>query len=209
MVMHSLPGDLDRDPVFRLVPLKGAREAGEGRLVVLAPASARKRVVESLPARAIVALLVAITPRYRVAVVLGAGLGLREGEAFGLLDAKVDRQGKRVRIVSQARRGELDAVLKTDASTRTIPADEWVLREVDNHVARFGLGPGGNIVTNRLGRVAQRSSFGTCWREAVASARTCLKPLRTPVPRRRRPWPRSHRRGPRGKSSGTGAELRS
>jgi hypothetical protein len=32
------------------------------------------------------------------------------------------------------------------------------------------------IVTNRLGRVAQRNSFGTCWREAVSNARTCLKP---------------------------------
>jgi len=41
MVMHGLPGDLIRNPVFRLVPLKSAREAGEGRLVVLAPASAR------------------------------------------------------------------------------------------------------------------------------------------------------------------------
>lgn len=41
MVMHGLPGDLIRDPVFRLVPLKSARGAGEGRLVVLAPASAR------------------------------------------------------------------------------------------------------------------------------------------------------------------------
>jgi integrase len=140
----------------------------------------RKRIVEPLPARAIVALLVAITPRYRVAVALGAGLGLREGEAFGLLDAKVDRHRKRARIVSQAQRGELDADLKTDASTRTLPADEWVLREVDNHVARFGLGPNGNIMTNRLGRVVRWNSFGTCWREAVANARTCLKPSAEP-----------------------------
>jgi site-specific recombinase XerD len=41
MVMHTLPADVIRNPVFRLVPLKGARAAGEGRLVVLAPASAR------------------------------------------------------------------------------------------------------------------------------------------------------------------------
>ena len=45
---------------------------------------AGKRVVEPLPAAAIVALYDTITPRYRVAVALGAGLGLREGEAFGL-----------------------------------------------------------------------------------------------------------------------------
>lgn len=46
---------------------------------------------DPLSTRAIVALLAAITPRYRVTVVLGAGLGVREGEAFGPLDAKVDR----------------------------------------------------------------------------------------------------------------------
>jgi integrase len=44
----------------------------------------RKRVVEPLPADAVLALLAAITPRYRVALALGAGLGLRAGEAFGL-----------------------------------------------------------------------------------------------------------------------------
>ena len=37
MVMHTLPADLIKNPVFRLVPLKGARAAGEGRLVMLAP----------------------------------------------------------------------------------------------------------------------------------------------------------------------------
>lgn len=41
MVMHTLPADLISNPVFRLVPLKGARATGEGRLVMLAPASAR------------------------------------------------------------------------------------------------------------------------------------------------------------------------
>jgi len=41
MVMHGLPGDVIRQPLFRLVPIKGAREAGEGRLVMLSPASAR------------------------------------------------------------------------------------------------------------------------------------------------------------------------
>jgi integrase/recombinase XerD len=41
MVIYTLPADLIRNPVFRLVPLKGARAAGEGRLVSLAPATAR------------------------------------------------------------------------------------------------------------------------------------------------------------------------
>jgi integrase/recombinase XerD len=41
MVMSTLPTDVIKNPVFRLVPLKGARATGEGRLVVLAPTSAR------------------------------------------------------------------------------------------------------------------------------------------------------------------------
>jgi integrase/recombinase XerD len=41
MVVHSQPAGIIKNPVFELVPLKGARAAGEGRLIVLAPASAR------------------------------------------------------------------------------------------------------------------------------------------------------------------------
>lgn len=41
MVMYSLPADVIKNPLIRLVPLKGARAAGEGRLIALAPATAR------------------------------------------------------------------------------------------------------------------------------------------------------------------------
>jgi integrase len=137
---------------------------------------ARKRVVEPMPATAVLALLGAIAPRYRVAVVLGAGLGLREGEAFGLTVPRVDFLRRKVHVLSQAQRGQLAVDLKTAASTRTIPADEWVLNEISAHVQRFGTGPGEVIVTNRLGKVAQRGSFGDRWRQAVADARICGTP---------------------------------
>jgi hypothetical protein len=79
-------------------------------------------------------------------------------------------------VLSQAQRGQLAADLKTEASTRTIPADDWVLNEISAHVQRFGTGSGGVIVTDRLGRVARRNSFGDRWPLAVADARTCGKP---------------------------------
>ena len=41
MVMHTMPADVIQNSTFRLVPLKGARAAGEGRLVMLAPSTAR------------------------------------------------------------------------------------------------------------------------------------------------------------------------
>lgn len=141
---------------------------------------ARKRVVDPPPAAAVLALLDAITPRYRVAVVLGAGLGLREGEAFGLTVPRVDFLRRKIHVLSQAQRGQLGAELKTGASARTIPADEWVLNEISAHVQHFGAGPGEVIVTNRIGKVAQRNSFGYCWRQAVADARICGKPPAPP-----------------------------
>jgi hypothetical protein len=42
----------------------------------------------------------------------------------------------------------------------------WVLNEISAHVQHFGTGPGEVIVTNRIGKVAQRNSFGYCWRHA-------------------------------------------
>jgi len=51
-----------------------------------------------------------------------------------------------------------------------------VLTEISAHIRRFGTGPSQVIVTNRLGKVAQRNAFGDCWRKAVADTRTCGKP---------------------------------
>lgn len=129
-----------------------------------------RRVVEPLPAAAVGSLLEAVTPRYRVAVILGAGLGLREGEVFGLTVPRVDFLRRRVHVQEQAQGGQL-APLKTSASRRTIPSDDWVLSAVTGHLQRYGEGPGGVIVTNVRGRVAQRNAFGHCWREAVKDAK--------------------------------------
>lgn len=136
---------------------------------------AAKRVLEPLSVDAVLALHRAITPRYGITVALGAGLGLREGEAFGLVVPRVDFLRRRVHVRSQAQRGKLAAELKTDASTRTIPADDWVLNQISTHIQQFGTGIDEVIVTNRVGHVAQRNAFGTCWRNAVADARTCGK----------------------------------
>jgi hypothetical protein len=60
--------------------------------------------------------------------------GLREGETFGLTVPRVDFLRRKVHVLSQAQRGQLGADLKTEASTRTVPADEWVLNEISTHV---------------------------------------------------------------------------
>jgi hypothetical protein len=40
----------------------------------------------------------------------------------------------KVQARSQAQRGQLAADLKTEASTRAIPADDWVLNEISAHI---------------------------------------------------------------------------
>ncbi len=127
------------------------------------------RVVEPLPTSAVVALAEAITPRYRLAVWLAAGLGLREGEALGLTVPRVDFLRRRVHVLQQMQNGEL-VEPKTESSTRVIPADDFVLSEITAHMQRYEPGPNQVIITNRLGKPVQRSSFGHCWREAVEAA---------------------------------------
>jgi integrase len=111
----------------------------------------------------------AITPRYRLLVLLAAMAGLREGEAFGLTVGKVEFLRRRIHVHQQAQAGAL-APLKTDKSMRTIPADDMLIAEITRHMQRWPKGPDGTIVTNRLGRTVKRSSFSSCWSEAVGKA---------------------------------------
>ena len=87
---------------------------------------------------------------------------------FLRLPATTSLLAARVRLRARLSRGI--AVLEA------IPADDWVLNEISTHVRRFGTGLGEVIVTNRLGNVARRNSFGDCWRKDVADARICGKP---------------------------------
>jgi integrase len=128
-----------------------------------------KRVLEPMPAASVIGLADAITPRYRLAVVLAAGLGLREGEALGLTVSRVDFLHRRVHVREQAQGGKL-AELKTRASTRTVPADDWVLNEISSHMQRYGTGQDRLIITDRRGRMQPRNTFNYHWRQAVKAA---------------------------------------
>src|SRR5436305_15319401 len=59
------------------------------------------RVIDPLPPESVLALMEAITPRYRVAVLLAAGAGLREGEALGLLVPRIDFLRRRIHVEQQ------------------------------------------------------------------------------------------------------------
>ena len=166
----------------------------------------RRRVVEPLSADEVLALLTAITARYRVAVALGAGLGLREGEAFGLVVAKLDFLRRKAHIISQAQRGELAAELKTDASTRTVPADDWVLTGVSAHI--IGSAPALAVSSSRTGSAGSpsgtpsASAGATRWPTPARAARhPANRSLAGSATRRCAPTPRTA--SPRARGSTT------
>ncbi|WP_448613344.1 tyrosine-type recombinase/integrase [Modestobacter sp. URMC 112] len=129
------------------------------------------RVIEPLPAASVVALADAMPNRYAVTVWLAAGAGLREGEALGLTATRVDFLRRRVHVEEQLQgaNGAAPSLapLKTRASRRVVPVDDFVLTELTTHMQQWRLGPSGLLVTNRLGAPVRRSSFGHCWQVAV------------------------------------------
>jgi integrase len=133
------------------------------------------RVLQPLEPDQGLALQEAIPARYRVAVALGAGAGLRFGEATGLTVPRGQRGTRRIQVLEQAQHDVL-APLKTKASRRTIPVGEWVLADIAAHLDQFGPGPQQLVMSTGHGGFVHRNAFGDMWRRAVQLARTCGRP---------------------------------
>ncbi|NYJ37481.1 tyrosine-type recombinase/integrase [Nocardiopsis aegyptia] len=124
------------------------------------------RVIDPLPAEAILDLADAITPRYRVAVLLGAGAGLRRGEALGLTVPRVSFDKRHLDIRIQAQKGKL-VELKTKYSRRIVPVDDLVLDEIRRHMDLYEPAPGQVLISNTWKAVAKPSAFNSAWSKAV------------------------------------------
>lgn len=119
------------------------------------------------------ALIEHAAPWFRAGLVLGAGLGLRLGEAAGLTVDRVDFLRKTVRVDRQwqqpsgAHPGAFTPP-KTEASSRVIPASREVLDALAAHLA--GHGPGGveRFVVHRGGVPIGAPQ----WEYAMRTART-------------------------------------
>ena len=135
----------------------------------------RPRVLTPLEPGQVLALARAVSPRYRVGVALGAGAGLRFGEATGLTIPRAQLLRRRIQVLEQAQNGSL-APLKTKASRRVVPIGDWVIEEIATHLDQFGPGTGQVVVSNAAKKIINRNAFGMMWRPAVAAARTCGKP---------------------------------
>lgn len=137
------------------------------------PRRPRSRV-EPLPTDGVQALAEAVAPRYRALVVLAAGTGLRQGEAFGLDGAHVDFLRRQVRVEQQLVTigGQVPHIgpPKTEASIRAVPLPQVVLDELAAHVAAFGPGEHGLMFTTPSGGPIWRSTWAQTWATAVRRA---------------------------------------
>lgn len=117
----------------------------------------------------------AIQGRYRAAVVVAAGAGLRLGEVFGLQVDRVDFMRRTIRVDQQLLTlGNGPAVLgptKTDSSVRTVPIADVVVQELAEHVRRFPP-VDGFVFTTELDRPVRRSTFQDAWRRGIKAAGT-------------------------------------
>jgi integrase len=129
---------------------------------------AKERPVAS-PAE-VAALVEAITPRYRAAVLLAAWCGLRRGEVLGLRREDVDLTAgcvivRRNRVELLATRASFDAEPKTDAGKRIVALPPHVLPMLAEHMASWA-GPD-RVFVGRDGRPMR----GDAMRQAFDRAR--------------------------------------
>jgi integrase len=111
------------------------------------------------------ALYQAALPWFRPAVLLGAGLGLRQAEASGLTADRVQWLARSVRIDRQWNSRHRPAAFsppKTRSSERTVPASTYVLDRLAEHVGRRHEG----FVLHRSGEPIDWQAFGHQWRQS-------------------------------------------
>ena len=111
-----------------------------------------------------------------VAVPLGVGVGLRQGEVSGLTVDRVDFLRRTLRVDRQlvdrgdARRSPVLAPTKTSSSNRSVPLADFVVDALSGHLARFQREPGDLVLLEPSGHPVASSRFGHQWRPAVEAA---------------------------------------
>jgi integrase len=140
------------------------------------PARARRMVVRPLTVEQVQALIDATPERFRVAVLLGAGCGLRIGEVLGLSVASIDLALGQVSVSRQlqAQPGQGLALRppKSHSSVRTVPLPDTVATAVVEHLTRRpAAGKQDLLLRTVTGRpVWPRTFHGRIWRAATDTA---------------------------------------
>jgi integrase len=157
------------------------KAAVNDRRIVASPCSGlsvpkpRKVKVVPLSTDRVVALADAMPDRYRAAVLLSAGTGLRLGEVLGLSVDRIDFLRRRVtvdrQLVQIAGRPPTFGSPKTDASFRSIPLPQAVVDVLAEHLARYpASGPDRLMFTTAEGSPVRRTSLWAVWRKAAVAA---------------------------------------
>lgn len=121
------------------------------------------------------ALVEGMPHRYRAGLVAAAGLGVRQGELFGLTVDRVDWLRRTVRVDRQLLGVEPGGLPvfgppKTPASVRTVPAPTVVLEALTEHLRTFGEGPQRLVLTTGNGTPVRRGLAAATWRAAAIRA---------------------------------------
>jgi integrase len=135
---------------------------------------ANKTIVRLLTPAQVLTLASVMPRRYALLVQLGAGAGLRQGEAFGLALDRIDSTSGMITIDQQVivvdRRPVL-AAPKTSASFRDVPMPCFVLRAVQEHADEFGLAHGNVLCQTPRGTLLRRDYYNrNIWKPAIATA---------------------------------------
>lgn len=85
----------------------------------------------------------AIDERVRLAIDIGVGAGLRQGEVFGLALEDIDFEGQVIHVQRQIKKvgSKLVFALPKGRKTRTVPVPLHVLEQIREHVARWPAKP--------------------------------------------------------------------
>ncbi len=123
----------------------------------------------------VVALAVAIEPRYRLMVEFAGWCGLRLGELLGLERRHVDLLHRSLRVDQQAQevvgRGRMLAGPKTDAGVRLVPIPSPLVPDVERHLQHFtAADPESPVFTGPYGGPLRRASFYHAWNRARTAA---------------------------------------
>lgn len=113
----------------------------------------------------------AVGAHYRPLVVLGAGAGLRVGEALGMPVGGIDFPRRQLSVIQQAvtvKRVTTTADPKTKTSVRTIPLADAVLVELAGHLGGRKDEPAGTLlVADKDGAPIPQNRFSQTWARAV------------------------------------------
>jgi integrase len=133
-----------------------------------------KTIVRLLTPAQVLALAAAMPRRYALLVLLGAGTGLRQGEAFGLALDRIDQADSMITIDQQVIVVDRHPVLaspKTSASVRDVPMPQFVLSAVKNHAAHLGLAKSDVLCKTPRDTLLRRDYYNRqIWKPAIAVA---------------------------------------